>query len=60
MINWLTEPEAKRWNDIKTEFAKQQKQKGFGKDNQLAQVLMQLEALTNGLNGIKDVMEKRK
>ena len=52
----LTEQEAKRWNDIKNKFQKAQKMKGLGENNQTAQVLLQMEEITKGLEGIAEVI----
>lgn len=58
MNNWLDNKEKQRWDEIKAEFKKRQKLKGFGENNQIAQVLVQLESLTSGLHGIRDVLKK--
>jgi len=58
MTQWLDTTEQKRWTEIVEEFKKQHRLRGFGQNNQIAQVLMQLEALTNGITGIKDVLKK--
>ena len=52
----LTEEEAKRWNEIKEKFQKAQKMKGLGDNNQTAQVLLQMEEMTQGLKGIAEVI----
>ncbi len=54
----LNEKEKQRWNDIKALFQKQQKLKGFGDDKQMAQVLMQVENISDGLFGIRDALKK--
>jgi len=42
-----------RWNEIKTGFIRQQKIKGFGSDNQLGQLLVQVEQVAASLEGIR-------
>jgi len=52
----LTEDEKNRWETIKELFMKQQKLKGFGANNQIAQLLQQVEILSDGIIGIKNAM----
>ncbi len=59
MVGWINEKEAERWTQIKETFQKQQKLKGMGSNQQIANVLMQLETMSEGVNGIKDVLAKR-
>ncbi len=58
LINSLTSEEEKRWNTIKELFIKNSKLKGFGNKNEMAQVLNQMMAFTENLEGIKDVLQK--
>ncbi len=52
----LSEQEAKRWQEIKEKYQKAQKMKGLGENNQTAQVLLQMEEITQGLKGIAGVI----
>lgn len=54
----LSTTEKARWETIKTQFLKNNKLKGFGKDNEMAQVLNQLMQFTDNLEGIKEVLAK--
>ncbi|TXK47937.1 AAA family ATPase [Pontibacter qinzhouensis] len=56
LIGIATEAETQRWEEIKVTFMRNQKLKGFGDNNQVGQVLTQLENISEGLMGIKDVM----
>ncbi|MEN7551701.1 DNA repair ATPase [Rapidithrix thailandica] len=59
MMSWLDETSTMRWEEIKQVFMKNQKQKGYGKNNQLAALLEQLEGFAENLKGIKEAIEKR-
>ena len=54
----LTEDELQRWETIKTTFLKNNKLKGFGNQNEMAQVLNQLMQFSDNLEGIKEVLSK--
>ena len=56
MFDKLDEEESTRWQEIKTEFKKQQQLKGLNKDAQMNQVLLELG---NFNQGIKEALEKR-
>jgi len=43
---------------VKNTFVKNQKLKGFGDQNQTTMILSQMEALSDGLLGIRDVLSK--
>ena len=58
MVSWISEEEAQRWSSVKETFRKNQKLKGFGDQNQMTMILAQMEALSEGLLGIKDVLSK--
>lgn len=55
----LTAQEQKRWKDIKETFIKNNKLKGFGDKNEMAQILSQMINFTDNLEGIKLVLEKK-
>ncbi|MFT2010866.1 DNA repair ATPase [Pontibacter sp. 13R65] len=57
LIGIATEADSQRWEEIKTTFVRNQKLKGFGDNNQVGQVLTQLENISEGLVGIKEVMQ---
>jgi len=58
LANNLTEDEQHRWDIIKTTFVKNNKLKGFGNQNEMAQVLSQLMQFSDNLEGIKEVLAK--
>ncbi|MFT5567881.1 MAG: MoxR-like ATPase [Glaciecola sp.] len=58
MVGWITEEEATRWESIKVQFAKSQKMKGFGENNQMAMIMNQIEVLSDNLRGIKEALSK--
>ncbi|PHS06609.1 MAG: AAA family ATPase [Kordia sp.] len=58
LSNNLTKNEQERWNTIKTTFVKNNKLKGFGNQNEMAQVLNQLMQFSDNLEGIKEVLAK--
>ncbi|WP_026210438.1 DNA repair ATPase [Flexithrix dorotheae] len=58
LVGKLGEEEAKRWVEIKTKFQKNQRFKGMGNQDQMTQVLMQMTSFTDGLEGIKNVLEQ--
>jgi len=58
LANNLTEDEQQRWDIIKTTFIKNNKLKGFGDQNEMAQVLSQLMQFSDNLEGIKEVLAK--
>jgi len=58
LVNNLTEDEQQRWDIIKTTFVKNNKLKGFGNQNEMAQVLSQLMQFSDNLEGIKEVLAK--
>ncbi|MGJ8661096.1 MAG: AAA family ATPase, partial [Bacteroidota bacterium] len=54
----FTEEESIRWESIKTTFVQNNKLKGLGSQNEMAQVLMQLIQFSDNLEGIKNVLAK--
>ncbi|WP_187262416.1 DNA repair ATPase [Pontibacter beigongshangensis] len=60
LIGIASETETQRWENIKATFVRNQKLKGFGDNNQVGQVLTQLENISEGLTGIKEVMRELK
>ena len=58
LTNKLTKEENQRWNEIKTIFEKNNKLKGFGNKNEMAQVLSQLMNFGENLEGIKEILAK--
>ncbi|MBX0332384.1 AAA family ATPase [Pontibacter sp. HSC-14F20] len=60
LIGIMTEVEAQRWENIKTTFVRNNKLKGFGGNNQVGQVLSEMENISGGLAGIKDVLSQFK
>lgn len=53
----LSGVESQRWEDIKATYVKNLKRKGFGDSNQVGQVLEQMENISGGLAGIKEVLQ---
>lgn len=53
-----TKEEAIRWQDIIKTFNKNKVFKGMGDNNPMTQVLAQMTAFTDGLEGIKEVLQK--
>jgi hypothetical protein len=60
LMGWQTEAEKERWESLKAIFQKNQKMKGFGENNQMGMILGQMEALSEGLLGIKGALLKPK
>ncbi|TCP26978.1 dynein-related subfamily AAA family protein [Tenacibaculum skagerrakense] len=58
LINKLSEEESARWNSIKEIFLKNNKLKGFGDKNEMAQILSQMMAFSENLEGIKEALQK--
>lgn len=58
LISSLSEEEQTRWNDIKKIFVKNNKLNGLGNKNEMAQILSQMMAFTENLEGIKSVLQK--
>lgn len=58
LINRLDETEQERWKTIQETFVKNNKLKGFGNKNEMAQVLSQMMQFSDNLEGIKKVLER--
>ena len=58
LINKLSDEESSRWNSIKEIFLKNNKLKGFGDKNEMAQILSQMMAFSENLEGIKEALQK--
>ena len=58
LIDSLHNDDLNRWNTIKETFVKNNKLKGFGSQNEMAQVLGQLMQFSDNLEGIKEVLAK--
>jgi hypothetical protein len=56
LIGVMTGAEAQRWEDIKATFVRNNKLKSFGANNQVGQVLSEMENISGGLAGIKEVL----
>ncbi|MCR9250126.1 MAG: DNA repair ATPase [bacterium] len=54
LIGKMNDQETERWSSIVETFQKQQKMKGYGQDSQVGLVIEQMEAISQGLNGIKE------
>ena len=57
MTEKLSTKEKERWESIKETFTKNNKLKGFGNQNEMAQVLQQLMDFSENLEGIKEVLQ---
>ncbi len=58
LTNTIDATEAERWETIKTTFVKNNKLKGFGNQNEMAQVLAQMMQFSEHLEGIQDVLKQ--
>ncbi|WP_222931522.1 hypothetical protein [Xanthovirga aplysinae] len=54
----MSEEEQERWEEIKQTFQKHQQLKGLGENNQMAQLVMEMQSLSDGLEGIKKAIAK--
>ena len=57
LIDSISKEEQTRWTSIKETFVKNNKLKGFGNANEMAQVLAQMMLFSDNLEGIKQVLE---
>ena len=55
---WLTDEDKVRWEEIKASFGKNKRLKGMDGNDPMVQVLGQLSAFVDGIEGIKSVLEK--
>ncbi|MFD0992298.1 DNA repair ATPase [Tenacibaculum geojense] len=58
LINQLSEEEQTRWKNIKEIFLKNNKLKGLGNKNEMAQILNQMMTFSENLEGIKEALLK--
>ncbi len=58
LTSTIDDSETERWHTIKETFVKNNKLRGFGNQNEMAQVLNQMMAFSEHLEGIKDVLRK--
>lgn len=58
LASQLTAEETQRWEEIKEIFAKNNKLKGFGNQNEMAQLLAQLMNFGDNLEGIKEILAR--
>ncbi|WP_326983949.1 DNA repair ATPase [Chryseobacterium sp. MYb264] len=59
MMNIMTDQEKLRWEEIKKTFVKNKTIKGLGENDRMVQVLALLAQFSEGLEGIKDVLQNR-
>jgi len=59
MMNLMTPDEKLRWEEIKKTFAKNKMIKGLGENDRMVQVISLLTQFSEGLEGIKDVLQNR-
>jgi len=58
LMNILSEDETLRWEEIKKTFVKNKTIKGLGDNDRMTQVIALLAQFSEGLDGIKDVLNK--
>ena len=58
LVGDLSETDKERWAVIRETFQKNNKLKGFGNKNEMAQLLSQLMQFSDNLEGIKEVLQK--
>ncbi|AXT57773.1 AAA family ATPase [Aquimarina sp. AD1] len=58
LTNTIVDEETARWKTIKETFVKNNKLKGFGDKNEMAQVLAQMMQFSEHLSGIQEVLKK--
>jgi len=58
LVGRLDETEQQRWKSIQETFVRNNKLKGFGNKNEMAQVLSQMIQFSDNLEGIKNVLKK--
>ncbi|CAL67593.1 DNA repair ATPase [Christiangramia forsetii] len=57
LVGQLSEEEKTRWENIRETFQKNNKLKGFGNKNEMAQLLSQMMEFTENLEGIKNALQ---
>jgi len=60
IVNWLSDEDQERWDSIKDTFTKNNKLKGYGKNNQVAQLIGQMSNIIEGLGGIEHALNQDK
>ncbi|WP_417356156.1 DNA repair ATPase [Flavobacterium sp.] len=58
MTGMLNEEDKERWASIKETFVKNNKLKGFGDKNEMAQMLLQVMEFTEHIEGIKEILRQ--
>lgn len=58
LMNIISEEEVLRWKEIKKTFVKNKTIKGLGENNRMTQIIALLAQFSEGLEGIKDVLNK--
>lgn len=58
LMNWQTPEEAKRWEQIKRAFNKNKVLRGLDASDSMVQVIAQLSEFSDGLEGIKQILQK--
>jgi hypothetical protein len=59
LLGWLSEEEKARWGEIKQIYKRNKRFKGLNEGDQMAQLLSQLSALGDGVEGIKEALIHR-
>ncbi|WP_369820235.1 AAA family ATPase [Tenacibaculum sp. SG-28] len=59
LVQQQTEEDMVRWQEIKTIFAKNNRLKSIGNNNEMVQIISQMELFTENLEGIKAVLQKK-
>jgi len=60
ITNRISAEEQERWDKIKETFVKNNKLKGLGSTNEMAQIISQLMEFSDGLKGIEEVLKGKK
>ncbi len=58
MLGWITEDEKSRWADIKKTFNKNKVFRGMDGQDPMSQVIAQMSAFTEGVEGIRDALKR--
>ena len=59
LVNNQSAEEATRWTTIKQTFAKNNAARGVGADNPIGQMVAQMSRFSEGIEGIREVLEKQ-
>jgi hypothetical protein len=57
-MNLISEDEKNRWEEIKKTFVKNKMIKGLGENDRMTQIVALLAQFSEGLDGIKDVLNR--